>query len=163
MIKKIAFHQKNGRMRVMIKRLMPLFLLCAVLIPLGASAAFDIGTITKPDGDKALDLKKFLSDLINNIISPIMVAIVIILFGLAGMSLLTAQGNPEKTKQAINYVIWGLLGIIVMILGFFIVNSVKQTLFPPPAPQCVKDADCNVLELCKNGKCINPLPINLNP
>jgi len=54
----------------------------------------------------------------------IFTGIVVICFVVAGILLLTAQGQPEKLQAAKSAVIWGLAGIVVGILAYSILAIV---------------------------------------
>lgn len=53
--------------------------------------------------------------------------LVVILFILAGIQFLTAQGDPTKLEQARQFVIWGFAGVIVGVLAFSIIAIVRNT------------------------------------
>jgi len=65
--------------------------------------------------------------IILNIIWPIVVTLVIIFFVTAGFKFLTAQGDPNKVGEARRFLIWAIVGIIVIILAFSIITIVKTT------------------------------------
>jgi hypothetical protein len=72
-----------------------------------------------------------ISDLLDTVFSifwPVVVAVVIILFVVAGFLFLTAQGDPGKVAQARQAVIWGVVGVAVILLGFAIVAIVRNQL-----------------------------------
>ena len=48
-------------------------------------------------------------------------AIAVIMFIMAGVLFLTAQGAPEKVQQARQAFLWGVAGVIVGILAFSII------------------------------------------
>lgn len=54
--------------------------------------------------------------------------IAIVMFVVAGIQFLTAQGDGEKLGQARMSVVWGLVGIIVAILAYGAVTFVKGSL-----------------------------------
>ena len=60
-----------------------------------------------------------------NFIWPIIVAAVIIAFITAGLLFVTSQGEPGKINQARNAVIWGIAGIVVILLAFSIMSIVQ--------------------------------------
>ena len=47
-------------------------------------------------------------------------AIAVIMFIWAGVTFLTANGAPEKIQQARTAAMWGVVGVIVMILAYSI-------------------------------------------
>lgn len=59
--------------------------------------------------------------IINNILSFIWMAFIafaVIMFIVAGFHFFTAEGDPDKAKEARQFVIWGVVGIIVGVLAF---------------------------------------------
>lgn len=62
------------------------------------------------------------------IVWPVVVAVIIIMFIVAGFEFLTAQGAPEKLKLARSAVIWGIAGVMVIVLAFSIITIVRITL-----------------------------------
>ena len=58
----------------------------------------------------------------------VFVTLTVILFVLAGISFLTAQGDPAKLEQARQFVIWGAAGVIVGVLAFSAVTIIRNTL-----------------------------------
>lgn len=54
--------------------------------------------------------------------------LVIIMFIFAGVKFLTAQGNPAEVATARKFVLWGLVGVAVAILGFAAVATVRSIL-----------------------------------
>ena len=54
--------------------------------------------------------------------------IAVIMFVVAGGLFLSAQGDPEKIRQARSAVIWGVAGVIVGILAFSIIAVVISIL-----------------------------------
>ena len=59
---------------------------------------------------------------------PIVTAIVVIMFIAAGFLFLTAQGDPGKAAAGRQAVIYGVVGVIVILLGFSIVQTLKYFL-----------------------------------
>jgi len=54
--------------------------------------------------------------------------IAVIMFVVAGVLFLTARGQPEKVQEARGAFIWGVVGVVVAILAFTIINVVKIAL-----------------------------------
>ena len=63
-----------------------------------------------------------------DIVWKIAAAVVIIMFTVAGIKFLTAQGDPSKLAEARNFVIWGLAGVVVIILAWSIMSLVEGEL-----------------------------------
>ena len=66
--------------------------------------------------------------MILNVVWMVAITFVIIMFVLAGFKFLTAQGDPGKVAEANKAVIWGIGGIIVIILAFSILVVMRVTL-----------------------------------
>lgn len=52
----------------------------------------------------------------------------VIMFVVAGIQFLTAQGDPEKVQAARGSLIWGVVGVVVAILAFTIITIVKSAI-----------------------------------
>lgn len=52
--------------------------------------------------------------------------VAIVMFVVAGILFLTAQGEPDKLKKAKDAFIWGVAGVVVAILAYSIVTIVKN-------------------------------------
>ena len=66
---------------------------------------------------------------------PLVVAIIIIMFVVIGLMFLTARGNEGQVATARQAVIWAIVGIIVLLLGFGILATVSNYLgLGAPAP-----------------------------
>ena len=57
---------------------------------------------------------------------PIVVGVIIIMFIVAGFEFLTAQGDPSKVARARQAVIWGVVGVFVILLAFSIIFIVQN-------------------------------------
>ncbi len=60
-----------------------------------------------------------------NFIWPIIVGITVIMFLVAGIMFMSAQGEPGKLQAARSMVIYGIVGIIVTLLAFSIIGIVQ--------------------------------------
>jgi hypothetical protein len=70
-----------------------------------------------------------ISSLVNNILKNIWIvfaAIAIIFFIWAGVTFITAQGEPGKVATARQAAIWGIMGVVVMILAYSIFNIAES-------------------------------------
>ena len=92
---------------------------------LAGPAPGGIGSVTAPTGQD-LDISNILT-LVLNIIWQVSVTVTIIFFLLAGFKFLTAKGDPHELGVARNFVIWGALGVIIIILAFSIIAIIKNT------------------------------------
>ena len=69
-----------------------------------------------------------LVDILFSILWPIAIAFFIVMFILAAFKFFTAQGKPDDIASARNFVIWGIVGVIVALLAFSIPFIVRNTL-----------------------------------
>ena len=86
------------------------------------------GTITSdPDACKSEDLNNIVNTIINTVIFVIgMVAVVMIILG--GISYATSQGDASKVKKGKDTILYGIIGLVIAILAFAIVNFVLGAL-----------------------------------
>lgn len=87
--------------------------------------AFTPGGI--PNAAPGLDINA-LVDILFSILWPIAVAFFIVMFVIAAFQFFTAQGDPEKVKSARNFVIWGIVGVVVALLAWSIPFIIRNTL-----------------------------------
>lgn len=84
-------------------------------------------------GDKGItsnqtDLMKVLNVVINVVLGVIgFVAVAMIIMG--GISFTTSQGDAAKTTKARNTILYGVVGLVVALLAFAIVNFVLNSVF----------------------------------
>lgn len=86
----------------------------------------DVNIYAEPTGtltDIILVLNKILP-----IVWAVFVAIAIIMFIVAGIDFLIAQGEPGKLQQARRFVIWGFVGVAVAIIGYSVFKLVNTIL-----------------------------------
>ena len=77
---------------------------------------------------KNSDLMKILQTVINVIVGVIgFVAVVMIIMG--GISFATSQGDSSKVAKARNTILYGVVGLVVAMLAFAIVNFVLTNVF----------------------------------
>ena len=75
------------------------------------------------------DLLKTVNIIINVIIGVIgFVAVVVIILG--GVQYTTSAGDPGKVKKAKDTILYGIIGLVVAILAFAIVNFVLSSIMP---------------------------------
>jgi len=67
-----------------------------------------------------------LGNRIANAVWIIFTAIAVIMFVVAGIMFLTAQGEPEKIQKARSSLIWGVAGIVVAVIAFTIITLVVR-------------------------------------
>ena len=74
------------------------------------------------------DMMKTLNTVLNVIVGLVgFVAVAVMILG--GISFATSQGDTAKTARAKNMIIFGLVGLIVALLAFAIVNFVLTNVF----------------------------------
>ena len=61
---------------------------------------------------------------IGDLMWQIVAIVALVLFVIAGMQFMTAQGDPTKVATARQFVLWGVVGIVVAALAYTIVNIV---------------------------------------
>lgn len=100
----------------------------ATLSPAAYAVAGDqfIGDITPGDA-----VRGDLTDLIKNIINIVLgvvgiLAVVMMIMG--GISFITSQGDAGKVTKARNTILYGVVGLIVALLAFAIVNFVLSNI-----------------------------------
>ncbi len=72
-----------------------------------------------------LDLWDALEKVINYLFALLIIVAVIFLL-IAGILFVTAQGDPDKVKKARDFVLWALIGVIVGVLAYALVNFVQS-------------------------------------
>lgn len=74
------------------------------------------------------DLMGTLTTIINVIVGMVgFIAVAMIVLG--GISYATSQGDAAKTKKAMNTILYGVVGLVVALLAFAIVNFVLTNVF----------------------------------
>jgi FtsH-binding integral membrane protein len=106
------------------KKNLPLVLLLAILflVPF-----FSFGAAFPRPADNSIalgDIGNILDDIVS-IIWEVFAVISVIMFILAGFEFINAQGEPAKINKARQFVIWGVVGIVVAIIGFSIVQTIQ--------------------------------------
>src|SRR5205085_1012676 len=94
----------------------------ALMLPVMA-LAFNAGPI--PATNPGLNVSTLI-DTIFNVLWPILVAIIIIMFVLAGFMFLTARGDPDTIGKARQALIWGVAGVVVILLAWSITFVVRN-------------------------------------
>ncbi len=79
--------------------------------------------VSDPDGCSGGDVNEMIQRIINLVIFIIgMVAVVMIILG--GVNYATSQGDPGKVKKAKDTILYGIIGLVVAILAFALVNFI---------------------------------------
>jgi beta-lactamase regulating signal transducer with metallopeptidase domain len=89
--------------------------------------AFAIDASTPP-GAASIDSLPTLIGQIQTIMWLVFGAIAVIMFVVAGIMFLTAQGQPEKIQTARSALIWGIAGVVVGILAYSILTIIGSAL-----------------------------------
>lgn len=65
---------------------------------------------------------------IKSVVWTVFGLLAVIAFVIAGILFLTSNGNPEKIAQARNAFLWGVVGVVVGIIAYSIVEIVSTAL-----------------------------------
>lgn len=81
-----------------------------------------------PGGVVENDLMETIKRVINTVIGIVgMLAVIMIIMG--GISFATSQGDAAKVTKARNTILYGVVGLIISLLAFAIVNFVLSSIF----------------------------------
>ncbi len=89
-----------------------------------ATLAFDAGAVPNSNASLSIGL---IVDAIFALLWPVAVAFFIIMFVVAAFMFFTAQGDPTRVASARQFVIWGIVGVVIALLAFsvpFIIRNV---------------------------------------
>lgn len=98
---------------------------------LGTTLAF-IGpaqlALASPNTAKLMEYKEFIATLINDIILPVLVAVafIIFLFGVFKYFIVGAA-DPKKQEEGRQFVLWGVIGFVVIFSIWGLVNLIADT------------------------------------
>lgn len=96
---------------------------CVGTVDCDAITGSDAGGIFEKD-----DLMGTLTTIINVVVGMVgFVAVAMIVIG--GISYATSQGDAAKTKKAMNTILYGVVGLVVALLAFAIVNFILSNVF----------------------------------
>ncbi len=104
------------------KKIIAVLVAASLLLP---AAALAVALPTMPAGT-AINLQAII-DNIFAIIWAVVASAVIIIFIVIGFLFLTAEGDPAKIATARRAVIWGTVGVVVILLSFSIIALVMKT------------------------------------
>lgn len=83
--------------------------------------------VSNPDQCTGDDLNSIIAIIINTIIFVIgMIAVVMIILG--GITYATSQGDPSKVKKGKDTILYGIIGLVVALLAFAIVQFVLNAI-----------------------------------
>lgn len=100
---------------------------CPAGAPVAEASSYAECNLAKPE-----DGSKSLWDTVDNIINIILAvlgiaAVVVIIYG--GANILLSQGDPGKIKKGKDAILYGLIGLVIALLAFAIVNFVLSGVF----------------------------------
>ena len=92
----------------------------------GLAAKSVTGDIEDPDEHpgESLNLWTSLGKVVDYLFA-LLIIIATIFLVVAGILFVTAQGDPDKVKKARDFVLWALIGVIVGVLAYALVNFVQ--------------------------------------
>lgn len=94
----------------------------------GENGSGDPTNDIRPDGVKNTELMTTIKRVINTVIGIIgMLAVIMIIMG--GINFVTSQGDTAKVAKARNTILYGVVGLVVALLAFAIVNFVLSNVF----------------------------------
>ncbi len=80
------------------------------------------------------DLISDTSKIINVVLGVLgVVAVAVVIYG--GFLFLTAQGDPGRIKKGKDSITWGIIGLVIALLSWSIINFVLSTTMSAPAAQ----------------------------
>ncbi|MBI4692243.1 MAG: hypothetical protein HY773_02270 [Candidatus Terrybacteria bacterium] len=95
----------------MVKKIIPLGLAFAPFLALGADAIGVIGTIKG----------------VLNAVVPLLIGVAVVVFLYGVIKYITSGGDPEKRTEARNVMIYGIIGLFVMVAVWGLVNVLIST------------------------------------
>lgn len=72
--------------------------------------------------------QNLITNILNMIVWPIFIGLAIIMFVWAGILFLSANGDPGKIGEAKKAAIWGVIGVIVGLMGYVMVGVLRGLL-----------------------------------
>ena len=82
----------------------------------------------KADTTKSGGLVGMIQTIINVVLSIVgIIAVVVVIFG--GFTYMTSAGDPGKITKAKNTIMYGIIGLIIALLAYAIVNFVMENVF----------------------------------
>ena len=134
------------------KKLVALSTLAALIMPMMAVAAINLPALP---AFSSINLNTVINNVFN-IVWIFTAAAIVILFVVIGFMFLTAEGDPAKVALARRAVIWGAVGVVVILLSFSIIALVVQVLEPvgdgSSGSACTEDTDCDS-DFCVDDRC----------
>lgn len=78
--------------------------------------------------DSGVDVNQAIKN-VTSTIFVIMGIVAVFVIILGGFNMMTSSGDPGKVKKGKDTILWGVIGLVVAILAYAIVNFVLQQLF----------------------------------
>ena len=102
--------------------------------PKSAAGEASAGSSNIDPAHKGDDLINDTNKIINVVIGVLgVVAVAVVIYG--GFLFLTAQGDPGKIKKGKDSITWGIIGLIIALLSWSIINFVLSSTMSAPAAQ----------------------------
>ena len=99
-----------------------------------SAGAANIAACNIDPDHKGDDLISDTNKIINVVIGVLgVVAVAVVIYG--GFLFLTAQGDPGKIKKGKDSITWGIIGLVIALLSWSIINFVLSTAMSAPAAQ----------------------------
>jgi len=114
---------KKGFIKLLFLKILRFFLF--LFAPSLANGQIDLNTVPR---SQFFNIGVILANILNYVVWPIVITIVIIFFIMAGFKFLMAKGDPNELATARRFLIWAVAGVIVIILSFSIVSTIRITL-----------------------------------
>ena len=70
--------------------------------------------------------------IIINVIIGVLGVLAVVMIVLGGVTFVTSQGDPAKTKKAKDTILYGIIGLVVALLAYAIVNFVLSSIWTNP-------------------------------
>lgn len=106
------------------KILTSLLLAAVLLTPVLTLAQTSTGSIPgRPDVSSISDLDA-LYEKIGDLMWKVVAIVALVLFVIAGIQFMTAQGDPGKVATARLFVLWGVVGVVIAALAYGIVSII---------------------------------------
>lgn len=89
-------------------------------------AAMALNTGEPPAGNPNLDVDTVITPVLR-LVWQVFIAFAVVMFLIAAFYFFTSQGEPEKVASARQFVIWGVVSIVIAILAFslpFVIRNV---------------------------------------
>jgi len=90
-------------------------------------AAMALPAINTPNGNGNIDILGVINAALA-FLWPVFIGFAVIMFIIAAFQFFTAQGDPDKVNSARQFVIWGIVGVVVGVLAFTLPFAVQNLL-----------------------------------